>query len=107
MIDPTEGELHEQLETAYPTPAPDEIGSAWSLVASTARRRKGGAGTLLRAAALVVLVGGAFAVGFAVGRSGNAAPGKRTVADRSPINAPAPFPVRPPELLPASAVGGS
>lgn len=107
MTEPTDGEFGEAFEGAYPAPAPDEIESAWARVATERPLRGARTGMLLRVAAVVLLVSGAFSAGFALGRSHHTASGNAVVVEHPPATAEATFPIRPPELLPARDVGGS
>jgi hypothetical protein len=105
--EPEDLEIRGQLDRAFPAPSPDEIGGAWERVSHTSRSWPGSTSGMARMTAAAALVVAAFTAGYVVGRS-SAGLAERAVTERSPTTSHDPLvTIRPPELLPAAAVGGA
>jgi hypothetical protein len=107
-FEPEDLEVRDQLHRAFPAPTTEEVDRAWGQVA-TARRGAGvwaAATTRFTIAAALVLA--AFAAGYATGRSNRAVPAeRRSIEQPSSSDQTLHITVRPPALLPASAIGGA
>jgi hypothetical protein len=105
--EPEDLEIGTQVKQAFPAPAPDEVDRTWERLATTPRTGVAWMGSLARAAVAAVVVAAAFTAGYAAGRS-SGEPARAVGGEpSSPPDADPLFTIRPPELLPATVVGGA
>ena len=104
--DPRDADLAAELRRAYPAPAPGDVVRAWSAVAASRRLAPRRAPVPARAAAALVLLGASFAAGYAAGRGGAGSAAARSSSYEF-LSDSIGVPIRPPELVPATAVGGA